>query len=388
MEYRRSRTVTLYWHEGELTAENYLIPNLSDNYGENAVTVEPLAIKLLTELDDWADVTDIVRLFPGFTPESVEKTLADLFACGLLRTRDTASDEELCLTQWRDWGEEARFFHFATKDADYVAGDPVKEMEYRVERRAVGGPLPPIFKTYPDAPRVYLSRAHLPLRQDFETVLLARRTHRQFTGQSVDVRTFSTLLYYSFSPMFFCDADVFGTLMMKTSPSGGARHELEGYVAVFAVDGVEPGLYHYNAESHSLELLAGDFDRETVKHISYDVTMPPDSAFVCFVTAIFGRSMYKYPNSRNYRVTLLGAGHLGQTFALTATALGLGPWQTIVFRDTELEHALGVDGFTEGVIYMFGAGHPDRAISGLPKDLRLAGAGQPAELVHSVTPEA
>ena len=41
---------------------------------------------------------------------------------------------------------------------------------------------------------------------------------------------------------------------------------------------------------------------------------------------------------------------------LTATALGLGAFQTAGLRDAELERALGVDGIEEIVLYALGAG--------------------------------
>jgi SagB-type dehydrogenase family enzyme len=186
--------------------------------------------------------------------------------------------------------------------------------------------------------------------------------------------------------MLFCDADVFGTLPMKTSPSGGARHELEGYVVALEVNGVPPGLYHYNAESHALELLSTDVNRAMLERLTYGISMPPASAFMCVVTAVFPRTMYKYQHPGNYRVTLLGAGHLGQTFALAATALGLGAWQTIMFRDSELERVLGIDGYTEGALYLLGAGYPVTTAEGLPTDLRHAGAKRPSDLIEEHHP--
>ncbi|MGW3325689.1 hypothetical protein [Streptomyces virginiae] len=54
----------------------------------------------------------------------------------------------------------------------------------------------------------------------------------------------------------------------------------------------------------------------------------------------------------------LNAGHLGRTFALTATALGLGPFRTEAFDDTVVESRLGLDSATHSVLYALAAGHP------------------------------
>lgn len=382
MEFRRACTIVLYWHDGELTAENYLTPQSPEE--GNAVGIEPLVIEVLSRFEGWSDAGQVAASFTEYSDESVHATIENLVECGLLRRRDSSPNEEAFLAAWQSWAEEARFFHFGTKNADYVVGDEEQEMHFRQQlREEAAGPPPAIFKSYPEAPRLYLTRAFLPLHEAFGDLLTRRRTHRRFTDVPVDQRALSTLLFYTFAPMLFCDADVFGTLMMKTSPSGGARHELEGYVAAFDVDGVDPGLYHYNAENHSLELLSAEFDRSAMSRLAYGMGMPAESAFACVVTAVFGRTMYKYRHPRNYRVTLLNAGHLGQTFALTATALGLGAWQTIVFRDDELERTLGIDGYSEGALYLLGAGYPITSAQDLPVDLRRPHASTPSGMIDA-----
>jgi SagB-type dehydrogenase family enzyme len=383
MKYRRSRTLVLYWHEGEPTVENYLEPKPSDAEADNAVSVDATALDLLSRFDDWTDAATVAEGLPGHDPSSVAEAVEQLAALGLLVGPADAEREDRFLAEWANWGEEARFFHFGTKNALYT-GD--SEEQRRADGRWVretGGPPPPIFKTYPDAPRFYLPRTFVPLTGEFGTVLTRRRTHRRFTGEPVDLRTFSTLLFMTFGPMMLYDAGDLGTLMMRTSPCGGARHELEAYVAVLDVVGIEPGLYHYSPENHALELIDGDFDRSSVHRLTYESEMCTPSAFVCFVTAVFARTMWKYRHPRAYRVTMLNAGHLGQTFVLICTALGLGPWQSAAFRDDEVEAAIGIDGFAEGALYMFGGGTPVATTPGigLPIDIALAGLTEPGPLV-------
>lgn len=161
-----------------------------------------------------------------------------------------------------------------------------------------------------------------------------------------------------FGPSEFLDGQDFGALMKRTSAAGGSRHELEAYVAVSAVEGVTPGLYHYNVLEHSLELLDPAFTRERATHLSFDQEAVAEAPVTVFLTAVIERMSSKYRAPRAYRVMLMNAGHLAQTFALTATALGLGPFQTAAFRDSELEDALGVDGIAETALYVLAAGIP------------------------------
>jgi SagB-type dehydrogenase family enzyme len=76
------------------------------------------------------------------------------------------------------------------------------------------------------------------------------------------------------------------------------------------------------------------------------------------MTGVFARSMWKYRHARAYRVVLLDAGHLGQTFCLTATRMGLAPFSSAALNDTLIEQDLGIDGITESVLYVTGVGMP------------------------------
>jgi SagB-type dehydrogenase family enzyme len=80
------------------------------------------------------------------------------------------------------------------------------------------------------------------------------------------------------------------------------------------------------------------------------------AAALFIMTAVFARTMWKYPKARAYRVVLLEAGHLCQTFCLTATRLGLAPFSTAALKDSLIEKDLGLDGISESVVYVAGVG--------------------------------
>jgi SagB-type dehydrogenase family enzyme len=368
---RRSRSLVLYWHGGELTIENYLESTAAaETDAAQAFGVDPLTLELLGRFDDWADPRDVAASFPEHDPASVLDAIELLVESGLLCRGSDADRDGRLEREWRHWSDEARFFHFGTRNAIYTTDDHGHWLE---AARLSGEPAPPIFKRDREAPRVYLPRAHRRIDRPFADVLASRRTHRAFGSQAVDLTVRSTVLHYTFGPMHFVDAREWGTLQFKTSPSGGARHELECYVAALSVAGLEPGLYHYCAEDHSLEVVSQAFTAERLERLCFD-PHPASAAFVCFVTAVFGRAMHKYRHPRAYRVVLLDAGHVGQTFALACTALGLGPFQTAAFRDSEVDEALGIDGFAEGALYVLGAGRPAAVEDALPGPSRPAGA--------------
>src|SRR5205085_1621788 len=80
------------------------------------------------------------------------------------------------------------------------------------------------------------------------------------------------------------------------------------------------------------------------------------ASVMVFFTVIFERLQWRYPYSRAYRAALVEAGHLCQTFCLTATWLGLAPYCVMGLADSLIEQDLGIDGLTESVLYATGVG--------------------------------
>ena len=93
-----------------------------------------------------------------------------------------------------------------------------------------------------------------------------------------------------------------------------------------------------------------------------DLTMPQRNVSVnlFFMTALLERSMWKYKSSHAYRVLLLDAGHLGQTFHLVCTALSLAPFTSAALDGEAIEQELGLDPAAEVALYAAATGHVSR----------------------------
>ncbi|GAA4533981.1 SagB/ThcOx family dehydrogenase [Amycolatopsis samaneae] len=359
MRFRRSRHLFCYWRDDELIVGDYR--------RRTAVAVDPVVVELLSACDDWCGVADVVAELAGYETETVEAAMLSLCHNGLLDSGEPAAEVEEAMTCWRGWEPEAALFHFGTKNANY--GPSTAELRAEL----AGGAPVELFKSYPDAERMVLPRTPVSLREPFGDVLYGRRTHRSFAARPVPLQIFSTLLAAVFGPVAFVDGDEFGALALRTSANGGARQESECYVAVFEVAGVEAGLYHYNALEHSLELVREEVSREAVGELCAGQPAIREAAIVVFLTAVVGRVSAKYRDPRAYRVMLLNAGHVGQTFALAATALGLGAFTTAAFADEEVEALLGIDGVGETVLYVLAAGVPKDLRDGFPEGRAPAG---------------
>ena len=347
---RRARSLSAHWRDGDFVVENFVT--------KVTVSAAPIIVQILSLFDDWRPRGSLAAELTEFSRASVTRAVRELVEHTLLVEEGSAAarvDEEVATT-WEKWLPHGSF-HFATKDAPFANPRQWKRMANAIKADA---PQPPLTKSYPNRPAKALPPARTE-SDEFLRVLLARKTHREFSGESLPLESLATLLRYTWGSIGMLESPNWGKLYHKTSPSGGARHPAEVYVAVLDVDGLTPGIYHYNHVDHTLEQLrrgtSADLRDEVLRHTLGQEHVGNASA-VCFMTAVFPRSSYKYHTARAYRVVTLDTGHVGQTFCLVATWLGLAPFTTAAVADTAIERALGIDGVTESVMYVAGVGMP------------------------------
>ncbi len=132
------------------------------------------------------------------------------------------------------------------------------------------------------------------------------------------------------------------------------RHPIEVYPLVLRVDGIAPGIYHYELANHALELVK-KLDPDRAPAVAVDLNNGQEyaaSAQVLFImTARFFCNFWKYRRvSRTYNVVFMDAAHLSQTFYLVATDLNLGTVFSADINTSRIEEALGLDGYREGPV--------------------------------------
>lgn len=211
---------------------------------------------------------------------------------------------------------------------------------------------PPTYKRYPQAPKIDLDEPEIEGGVPIWTVLNRRRSERRFQDTALRASDLSQLLWAAQG----ITQEGRG-VDFRTAPSAGALYPVETYLVIHDVEGVPPGVYHYDVQHHQLEQLrAGDF-RVEVSRAALDQRMAAQSNIVVVWTAVFPRSKWKY-RQRAYRYVYLDAGHIAQNLALAAVALGLGSCQIAALYDEEANELLGVDGIDESTIYMTVVGRP------------------------------
>lgn len=324
------------------------------NFATGAIlAADPLAAQILSAFDKWKPPEAAGRIFGDYEPASVRRAVQQLAHHTLLERSDRRRDaKSQAMESWRHWTPAAGFFHFSTKDTRFLSETRAIARFFRTQLKHE--PVPAPAKSYPRAPRVSLPAAQTD--GEFPRTLMARRTWRDFAPDAISVAQIATLLRLTTGVQNWLAIPRLGRAPLKTSPSGGARHPTELYVLALHVKGLTRGLYHYNSVAHHLERLHRGASRTGVTRILPGQWWYESAAALILFTAVFPRTQWKYHASRAYRAVLLEAGHVCQTFLLTATWLGLAPFCTMALADSYAEKFLGVDGITESVIYAAGVG--------------------------------
>ena len=219
------------------------------------------------------------------------------------------AQEQAVLHAWGRWGPVARAYHYSTRTTR-ASRFPAEHVP-----RPVG--------TFRDTERIPLpsvEQAHWPHR-DLLDVLRLPRDHREFGAAPVPLTSLGALL----------------------QASAGAVQSTELYPVIREVDGLKPGVYHYDARTHELALvgdLVGDADLTAA---CGDQSWVTAAGLVVFYTSL----VWRHDSPRAYRLLQLDAGHVDQTLSLAAAALGLRTTFTAAVRDELVEELIGCDPATE-----------------------------------------
>ena len=296
----------------------------------------------------------------------VSETLETLMCSGLILSQgQVASDANLrrFLDVKRGWADcnwnEAADYHLLTLGYDFA--------DYAVDGRAVDTQRMRTYsavkydgnryKNYKHARRVFLPHPSASLaREPLSTGFIEGGKLR------LTVNVLFEILSISFAQT--------GAIQIKrwraepairtTSPSGGARHPIEGYLFNVSVDGLTPGIYHIGVSPVRLDLLREAIpSAEILNHLfpgCYRRLKHRVQAIVA-LTCIFERNMYRYREPRTFRTVHMDAGHVAETVCMLAAAKGTYSAVTYSENDVGIEECLGIEGLEEGFMASVGLGY-------------------------------
>jgi len=193
---------------------------------------------------------------------------------------------------------------------------------------------------------------------DYMQLLNTRRSLRSYSGKAMTQAQLAFMLWSAQG----VQAHRGNVATLRTVPSGGARHPFETYIAVQAVEGLEPGLYRYLPMEHVGEKLATIEYLGTIEDYTEKITAmlagqawAAKAPVVLFYSCVPYRAEWRYVQAA-HRVVLIDLGHLGQNVMLSAEALGLGSCCMAAYDQQLCDELLGLDGLNEYTVYAISVG--------------------------------
>ncbi|MCZ6801232.1 MAG: SagB/ThcOx family dehydrogenase [Nitrospirae bacterium] len=180
--------------------------------------------------------------------------------------------------------------------------------------------------------------------------IVKRSSALSFETTPISLNQLAVLLYHSYG-VTRDNTENSMPRPFRTVPSAGAMYPLEIFFHTAHVQGIPPGLYHYNPSKNCLRLLREGEETEKLSSGFINPVLCESSSIQIFLTAMFERTTWKY-GERGYRFVYLEAGHVAQNLNLVATSLGLGCLNVGGFFDRDIDKYLGIDGVTHSTIYV------------------------------------
>lgn len=215
-----------------------------------------------------------------------------------------------------------------------------------------GLPPPPVQEPYPAGstlidliPPEKLSVGDAPLKR----IISQRRSQRRFTREPLSLEELSFLLWATQGVQEVVRG---GVAVMRTVPSGGARHAFETYLFLHWVEGVPAGMYRYLSMEHQLCHLYSDPGlAEKINAGCYAQRFVGNSAAVFIWSVLPYRMEWRY-GEISPKIIALDAGHLCQNLYLACEAIGAGTCAIGAYHQAKMDAILGVDGTDEFTIYL------------------------------------
>jgi len=194
----------------------------------------------------------------------------------------------------------------------------------------------------------------------YSKLLDTRRSKRAYLDIALTQEQLALMLWSAIGIQEF--RGVNDAASLRPSPSGGARHPFNLYVAVRNVEGLQPGLYLYlpllNVGEKRVSIVRiADIDdySHTMNDMMVGQRWTTKAPAVIVVTCDAYRAEWRYGTAA-HRVMLIDLGHLGQNLMLSATSMGLGSCCLAAYSQDLCDKALGVDGINEYTVYAVSVG--------------------------------
>jgi SagB-type dehydrogenase family enzyme len=311
--------------------------------------ITPSAAPVIGALAGWSDPGGIA--VPGLRQPAVTAVLELLATAGLLATGGPDDDQENGGPAGQ-WSAHELWLHARTRGMRLSAG-----YGGTYHLRDKFPPSPAVRPACPSALRAVtlprpdlaaIARADPPLTE----VIERRRSIREHDDAApITAGQLGELLYRTARIRRAFPGGDGQELTDHPYPAGGSLGELEVYPLIANCAGLEPGLWHYAADRHGLELIAepGPPVRALLDAARATSLLRSDPQVVLIVASRFARLSWKYETIA-YALTLKHVGVFYQNVYLVGTAMGLAVCGLGGGDADDFARASGCDYFAEGSV--------------------------------------
>jgi SagB-type dehydrogenase family enzyme len=180
--------------------------------------------------------------------------------------------------------------------------------------------------------------------------IVMRRSTRAYSGRAIDREQLAQSLDFAYRPEGSADPRI------AKAPRLLAPELLQTYVAVNAVDGLDPGCYHYDPARRELRQVRFTSLSMEIEYLCLGQELGGKAAAVIFHTTNLPRAVARY-GERAYRYVHMDAGHLGERLHIAAMRLGLGASGIGGYFDDRVNDLLGIPS-EEATVYLTTLGQP------------------------------
>jgi len=192
---------------------------------------------------------------------------------------------------------------------------------------------------------IILPSPRLEGKVSLEETIVRRRSVRRYRRELLELSQLSQILWSA--------QGTTGSGRLRAVPSAGATYPLDVFVVVGeqgvivreskqTPEKLQSGVYHYEADSHSLSLHKAADLRPDLAKASLDQEFIIDAPVDIVLCALYDRTSRRY-GKRGERYVHMEVGHAGQNIHLQAVALGLATVEVGAFRDEEVREVLGLE---------------------------------------------
>lgn len=251
----------------------------------------------------------------------------------------------------RNWKLATAYYLWARRDQFLDEGENYEEIRCKALDEMLKEsevPLPPFIS---DLEKIDLGKAlPIPPNMSIGGVLENRRTSQIFNSKNpMSCETFAGILEYGFSvSRKYHIPDIQEHIHNLLHGVGFA---FDPYIAVYNIEGLEPGIYYYNISQNKLRLeTKGDF-KNIVSKALIGHNQALTSVCTIFLVVDFRRFQWRYRHERALRNLYVDAGRMAQYLILIATAYGLKNHLTPATRDSIFSELLNIDFERRQVFY-------------------------------------